>query len=166
MKDEAKKRIEIVKVRLLREKTILSADRAINSPHKAAKLIRDYLDDPDREHFVLLCLDAKMQPTHIETVHIGSINAAIVTPREVFKTAILANTATIMVAHNHCSDVLDPSRQDLDMTKRLFEAGAVLGIPLTDHLIIGTEDAYSIRSHYPGLFQSGEEERIAEFTNF
>jgi len=74
------KRINIVQVKLVREKTMLYRERKIRSPHNAYELFCDYLGDVDREHFIVLCLDAKNQPTCIQTVHIGSLNSSIVHP--------------------------------------------------------------------------------------
>ena len=73
----------------------------------------------DREHFVVLCLNVKNQPTHINIAHIGSLNASVVHPREVFKPAILANAASIMVFHNHPSGNPEPSPEDIEVTHRL-----------------------------------------------
>ena len=95
------KRINIVQVKLVRENVIHYKDRKIKSPEDAYHLMREYLGDADREHFVVLCLDTKNQPTCIQTVHIGSLNASIIHPREVLKSAILSNAASIIVGHNH-----------------------------------------------------------------
>ncbi|WP_342550539.1 JAB domain-containing protein [Lysinibacillus sp. FSL M8-0216] len=139
------KRVNIVQVRLVREKTILYKDRKIRSPRCAYELIRDFLGDVDREHFVILCLDTKNQPTCIQVVHIGSLNASIVHPREVLKPALLSNAASAIVAHNHPSNVSDPSPEDIEVTKRLVHAGEILGIDILDHLIICTDTFHSLK---------------------
>jgi len=96
MTNESKKRIPIVTLKLVREKLILYAKRRITSPGDAVSLFRDYMGDLDREHFVLIGLNVKNEPVVIENVRIGSLSASIVHPREVFKSAILSNSACIM----------------------------------------------------------------------
>lgn len=139
------KRVNIVQVKLVREKTLLYKDRKIRSPRCAYQLIRDFLGDVDREHFIVLCLDTKNQPTCIQVVHIGSLNASIVHPREVLKPALLSNAASIIVAHNHPSNVSDPSPEDIEVTKRLVHAGEILGIDILDHLILCTDTFRSLK---------------------
>lgn len=141
----SKKRVSVVTLQLIRERTIMYAKRRITSPGDAASLFRHYMGDVDREHFVLLGLNTKHEPVVIETVHIGSLNSSIVHPREVFKSSILSNAACIMVCHNHPSDDCEPSREDMLVTERLTQAGDLLGIPLLDHLIIGTEEYISLK---------------------
>lgn len=139
------KRVNIVQVKLVREKTMLYKDRKIRSPRDAYELIREFLGDVDREHFIALCLDTKNQPTCIQVVHIGSLNASIVHPREVLKSALLSNAASIIVAHNHPSNVSDPSPEDIEVTKRLIHAGEILGVDLLDHLILCTDSFRSLK---------------------
>ncbi|ETT87155.1 JAB domain-containing protein [Viridibacillus sp. FSL R5-0477] len=88
-----------------------------------------------------MCLNTKNEPTHLNTVHIGSLNASIVHPREVIKPAILTNAASIMVCHNHPCGNVDASPEDIEVTKRLQEVGEIVGIELLDHIILG-EDSY------------------------
>lgn len=145
MSNESKKRIPIVTLKLVREKSILYAKRRITSPGDAVSLFRDYMGDLDREHFVLMGLNMKNEPVVLETVHIGSLSASIVHPREVFKSAILSNAACIMVCHNHPSDDCEPSGEDVSVTERLAQVGDLIGIPLLDHLIIGTEGYVSLK---------------------
>lgn len=90
----------------------------------------------DREHFVVLHLDARNRVTGHETVSIGSLNASMVHPREVFKATILANAASVILVHNHPSGDLTPSREDLSLTQRLQDAGRLLGVDLLDHVLI------------------------------
>lgn len=99
----------------------------------------------DREHFVILHLDSRNRVTGHETVSIGSLNASIVHPREVFKGAILVSAASIICLHNHPSGDLTPSREDITMTNRLKEAGDLLGIEVLDHLIVSHEGFISFK---------------------
>ncbi|WP_195513945.1 JAB domain-containing protein [Turicibacter sanguinis] len=100
-------------------------------------MIKEQLEGLDREQFIIACLNTKNEPTNITVVSVGSLNRAIVHPREVFKTAILSNAASAMVFHNHPSGESIPFDQDIQLTHRLVEAGELLGIKLLDHLIIG-----------------------------
>ena len=103
---------------------------------------------------MIACLDTKNEPTNISVVSVGTLNKAIVHRREVFKTAILSNAASIVAYHNHPSNDTGPSQQDIQLTHRLVEAGELLGIKLLDHLIIG--DGFpALRSKYPPLVGYG-----------
>ena len=131
------KRINIVSIKMGKESSFLYQTRTISSPKDAYEMIKNQLQDLDREQFIIACLNTKNEPTNITVVSVGLLNKAIVHPREVFKTAILSNAASIMAFHNHPSGETTPSQQDIQLTKRLYEAGELLGIKLLDHLIIG-----------------------------
>ena len=137
-----KKRIDIVSTRMVKEFSILYATRRIENPEDAADLMRDFLEDLDKEQVMLLCLNTKNEPTHISTISTGSLTSSIVHPREVFKTAIIANANSIMIFHNHPSGDPTPSEQDLYITKRLKEAGDIIGVELLDHIIIGEQGRF------------------------
>ena len=131
------KRINIVSIKMVKESSFLYQTRTISSPNDAYEMIREQLKDLDREQFIIACLNTKNEPTNISVVAVGTLNKAIVHPREVFKTAILSNAASIIAFHNHPSGETTPSQQDIQLTNRLYEAGELLGIKLLDHLIIG-----------------------------
>ncbi|MED1602407.1 RadC family protein [Alkalihalophilus marmarensis] len=109
---------------------------AIRSPEDAFTYLKDmqYLT---REEFVVLGLNTKNEVLFRKTIFTGSLNASIVHPRETFKALIKRNCASAIVAHNHPSGNPSPSQEDLEVTKRLCEAGKVIGIEVLDHLIIG-----------------------------
>ncbi|MDB8460315.1 JAB domain-containing protein [Turicibacter sanguinis] len=131
------KRINIVSIKMVKESSFLYQTRTISSPKDAYEMIKDQLQDLDREQFIIACLNTKNEPTNLSVVSVGTLNKAIIHPREVFKTAILSNAASIMAFHNHPSGNAEPSQQDIQLTHRLVEAGELLGIKLLDHLIIG-----------------------------
>lgn len=135
-------RINIVTVKMEKVKSMLVDNKQISSPEDVFRIVNKYLDGVDREHLVLLTLDTKNKVTSINTVSIGSINTSIVHPREVFKTAILSNASSVILSHNHPSGDVTPSKEDIDITKRIKECGRILGIELLDHVIIG-DDKYS-----------------------
>ena len=139
------KRINIVSIKMVKESSFLYQTRQILSPSDAYEMIKDQLKDLDREQFIIACLNTKNEPTNISVIAVGTLNKAIVHPREVFKTAILSNAASIMAFHNHSSGDTTPSQQDLQLTNRLYEAGELLGIKLLDHLIIGDGSFTSLK---------------------
>lgn len=144
------KRINIVSIKMVKESSFLYQTRQILSPSDAYEMIKDQLQDLDREQFIIACLNTKNEPTNISVVAVGTLNKAIVHPREVFKTAILSNAASIIAFHNHPSGETTPSQQDIQLTNRLYEAGELLGIKLLDHLIIG-DRVPILRSRYTQL---------------
>jgi len=137
------KRVNIVSIKLVRENSILYEPRRISSPIDAVNLCRRFLEDLDKEECIVITLDTRHQPTSVSTFSRGSLNASIVHPREVFKTAILSNSNGIIVAHNHPSGYPKPSSEDIAVTKRLIEAGEIVGIKVLDHIIIGSEGKYT-----------------------
>lgn len=118
---------------------------SIKSPEDAADIIKKYIGDDDRESFIILLLDTKHKINWLHTVSIGSLNASIVTPRETFKAAILANASAIILGHNHPSANCSPSREDINITKRLQEVGELLGISILDHIIVGGDNYTSLK---------------------
>jgi len=114
----------------------------IHSSQDVVNLSQDMLS-LDREEFRVLLLDAKHHVMGVHTVSIGSLTVSIVHPREVYKAAILANAAAIIGIHNHPSGHPDPSPEDHALTRRLSEAGNILGITLLDHVVIGQTTHYS-----------------------
>ena len=131
------KRINIVSIKMVKESSFLYQTRTISSPKDGYEMIKYQLQDSDREQFIIACLNTKNEPINISVVSVGTLNKTIVHPREVFKTAILSNAASIMAFHNHPSGDTEPSQQDIQLTNRLYEVGELLGIKLLDHLIIG-----------------------------
>lgn len=108
----------------------------ISSPDAAAELF-DHIKYERVEYFLAAYLNTKNHVIKIETISIGSLNATIVTPREVFAAAIAHRASAVIVAHNHPSGDPTPSRPDIDMTKQLIDAGNIIGIDVLDHIIIG-----------------------------
>lgn len=121
------------------EKPAAFCGKAVFGPEDIADIFRQVFKNKDRELFTMLALDTKHRVIGANVVSQGALNVNIVHPREVFKTAILLNASGIAVCHNHPSGNITPSREDLETTKRLIKAGALLGIPVLDHLIVGWE---------------------------
>ncbi len=112
----------------------------LDSPETIFHFLKEKIGSEKKEHFVIMFFDVKNKLI-VDDVSIGILNASLVHPREVFKKAILNNTSHVIIAHNHPSGDPSPSNEDIDTTKRLVEAGKILGISVIDHLII-TEDGY------------------------
>ena len=134
-----------VRISLIREEAG-SYRPTITQSNDVYNLSQDMMD-LDREEFRILLLDTKHHVVAMHTVGIGSLNVTIVHPREVFKAAILANAAAIIALHNHPSGDPTPSPEDHALTKRLYEAGDILGIRLLDHVVIGHNRFYSLADH-------------------
>lgn len=117
----------------------------IRSPEDGAKYMMNDMRFLTQEHFVALYLNTKNQVLHKQTIFIGSLNASIVHPREVFKQAIRRSAASVICLHNHPSGDPSPSQEDIEVTKRLAECGKIIGIELLDHLIIGENKFVSLK---------------------
>lgn len=120
-------------------------DFDIKDPQSVVKAIRASIKDKAKEHFKLILLNARNKIIGISTVSVGSLNASIVHPREVFKDAIMHNAYSVVLAHNHPSGDSEPSEDDLMITKRLVDAGKILDIKVTDHIIITKNGYFSFK---------------------
>lgn len=119
----------------------------VRSPQDAADFMMDELQHLTQEHFTCLFLNTKNQIIGKETVFVGSLNASIVHPREIFRKAIQRASAAIICLHNHPSGDPSPSVEDRNVTRRLKEAGRILGIDVLDHIIIGEQRFYSMKEN-------------------
>ena len=144
-KKQPAKRIQLVDVVLERKGSQLFSGRRVRSPEDAANIIRDFIGDSDREKFVVLGLSTKNEPQVLQVVHTGSINASIVHPREIMKVLITSNCSCCIVGHNHPSDDVTPSQEDIDVTNRLVSAGEIIGIDVLDHVILGSNKYLSLK---------------------
>jgi DNA repair protein RadC len=117
----------------------------INNDQDAYELVKEEMVNSDREIFLSIMLTVRNELIGVETVSIGSVTASIITPREVFKSAILANAVSVILCHNHPSGDLTPSREDISVTKKLIETGELLGIKVLDHLIVTHKGFKSLR---------------------
>ncbi|MDQ0186740.1 DNA repair protein RadC [Cytobacillus kochii] len=114
----------------------------VHSPEDAARIAAAFIGDEDREVFFVMCLNTKNRVVAVHRCHVGGLNASIVMPREVFKSAILNNSASIIVAHQHPSQDTTASSEDIDVTKRLVECGKILGIRVLDHVIVNEKASF------------------------
>ncbi len=119
--------------------------QTIRSPEDAKNLVMEEMRYFDREHFRVLYLDRKGGLIVWEDVSVGGLHSSIVHPREVFKTAVKRSAASIILIHNHPSGDPSPSREDIDVTHRLADAGKIMGIEVLDHIVIGEATYYSLK---------------------
>jgi len=117
---------------------------SISHPCDAVGLLAD-IKDRRKEHFVAIFLNARNQIICREEVSIGSLNASLVHPREVFMPAVGSAAASVILAHNHPSGDVTPSREDIELTRRMVQAGEIMGIEVLDHIIIGAERFLSMK---------------------
>jgi DNA repair protein RadC len=117
--------------------------KKITSPNDLAEIFIPLLRDEIKEKFIVVCLNSANKIIKYEVISIGNLNTSIVHPREVFKVAIENNSANVVLIHNHPSGNTEPSNEDINVTKRLVEAGKVMDIQVFDHLIIAGDNFYS-----------------------
>ena len=136
--------LEVVNIRLVREPSLYS-EQILDSPQAVVELMAKELSQYDREVFCILNMKNNGQVINMNLVSVGTINASLVIPREVFKSSILANASAIIGLHNHPSGNPEPSREDILVTQRIHDAGEMIGIELLDHIIIGDNRYVSLR---------------------
>lgn len=121
--------------RRIQSKSKWFSDESITSPEKVADIFIPLLRDEVKERFIVICLNNYKKIIKYETISIGNLDASIVHPREVFKTAIDNNSKSIILIHNHPSGNTEPSREDIAVTHKMVESGKIIGIPVEDHII-------------------------------
>ncbi|BBO79726.1 hypothetical protein DSCO28_02920 [Desulfosarcina ovata subsp. sediminis] len=144
--------VSIYRVSLVKDATVSFGVGIINNAQKAQAVIQELIrtrGQPDREQFVVALLNAKNEMIGLNIVSVGMLSSAPVSPREVLKPAIIANSAAIILCHNHPSNDLEPSIDDMNITRKIIKAAAVIGIQVHEHLIINMDDAryYSFADH-------------------
>jgi len=120
--------------------------KPVQTPEEAVKSVQSKLSGKKKEHFYILCLNTRNRVNDTRQVSIGNLDSSIVHPREVFKDAISSYASTVIFVHNHPSGDLEPSAEDINLTRRLVEAGELLGIPVLDHIIVSDKGHTSLKS--------------------
>ena len=131
--------IDLVRIQVIPGHRLIS-DMPITSPEEAVEYLTTKFENIDREIFMVLNLNTNMDVINLNICSIGTLNYSCVHPREVFKSSILCNAASVIVIHNHPSGSLVPSKPDIDVSNRLACAGRLLGIEVVDSLIIGPKE--------------------------
>jgi len=122
----------------------------VKAPENAVSLVSGRLSGKKKEHFLALLLDTRSRLIKTAEISVGSLDTSIVHPREVFREAMLASAASVVFAHNHPSGTAEASEDDVKLTRRLVEAGEIVGIDVLDHVIIGDKNYLSMKRE--GLF--------------
>ena len=122
----------------------MGMDTPITSPADALPEIR-HIRDLNKEHFVAIFLNARNQVIKTDTISIGSLNASLVHPRELYAPAVGISAASVILAHNHPSGDVTPSKEDISLTKRMVQAGQIMGIEVVDHLIVASDKFLSMK---------------------
>ena len=135
------------RVMLVKESLAYPSPVTIRDSQSAYRLLAPLFDGLDREHFMVVALDAKHAVIGINTVSMGSLTLCIVHPREVFKPLILMNASAVILAHNHPSGDPTPSQEDRALTRRLKDGSDLLGIAVLDHVVLGEDRYYSFADH-------------------
>jgi len=118
----------------------------IKSPADVATIVRGQLKGKKKEHFLVLCLDTRNRLINCKPVSMGSLDTSVVHPREVFKEAISSSAASVIFVHNHPSGDPEPSKEDIELTKRLSKAGEIMGIEVLDHIIVCDKSYLSLKA--------------------
>jgi DNA repair protein RadC len=136
------KLFQAISERYSREK--ITPENLLNSPQLVFEYLKEKIGKEKKEHFVILCFDTRNNLIADE-VSVGTLNASLVHPREVFQKAILNNSSYVVVAHNHPSGDPTPSENDILTTRRLVESGKILGISVVDHIIVAQNNFASLK---------------------
>lgn len=134
-------KLEQVAIRMVEQPPLYSKE-PLNNPDAAIRVMNEFLSQMDRELFCIVNLQADLTPINMNIVSVGSLNEALINPREIFKSAILSNAHSMMLIHNHPSGNLTPSTSDIQTTARMQELGELMGISLVDHIITGRDGNY------------------------
>ena len=130
-------------VEVMEEKT--PYNREVSSPEAVCRIFGDIWGDPVQELFVVFLVNSKNKIVSVEMVSKGTLTQTIIHPRDIFRAAVTKNANAIIIAHNHPSGGTSPSYEDCEVTKRMVEAGKVIGIPVLDHVIVAGEEVYSFQ---------------------
>jgi len=140
--------ISFLNLRVVKEKSgRYDVQKKIQTPYDVFKIVKNVIraNEYAEENLWMITLNTKNEISGIFTVSTGSLNTSIVHPREVFKRAMLQNAASIIICHNHPSGDPAPSAEDVSITKRLYDAGKILGIELLDHVVVGNDKCISLK---------------------
>ena len=161
-------KLERVSIRLVKDAPLYS-DKPMNNPKQVVEALGKELCEMDREVMYVINMKTNSVPINVSLVSIGTLNASLVEPRELFKSSVLSNAASILLVHNHPSGRLEPSLSDLQLTQRLQQAGELMGIEVLDHIIVGGDTSryfsFAEENIMPGLKQQIEQKQRQSSNN-
>lgn len=141
-----KMKVQAIHLQMVKDQDILYGGRRMDNPQEAARMVKDFLGNVDRECLVVCAMDAKMHPVYVQVVGMGSISQCPVSIPDIFKAALLSNASNLVLFHNHPSGDTSPSSADFLITERVKKSGELLGVQLQDHIILGDNGLfYSMR---------------------
>lgn len=146
--------LDVVSIRLVKDSALFS-DKPFEDAKAVVEALKDVLSEMDREVFCVINLRSDGCPINVNFASMGTLNASLVCPRELFKTSILSNAANMIVVHNHPSGRVQPSREDLRITENLAQLCEKMGIPLLDHIVTGSGGEY-FSFHEKGLLSASK----------
>lgn len=150
---EVQDSLKQVGIRLVEETPLLSPE-PMNNPEAAVRVLGKWLSEMDRELFCVVNLNTNLTPINMNVVSMGALNMAYVHPRETLKSAILSNSAYLMLVHNHLGS-LNPSKEDIAVTDRIQSVASLVGIPVLDHIIVGrNQEFFSLRENNVFSFEN------------
>ena len=158
---------DIVSCRLVKDREI-NTSYSIRNPNDAIRLIVENFNDLDREYIFIINCDNRLKPTNINIVSMGVENGAIINPKTFFRTSILSNASNVFLLHNHPSDILDPSKQDIKLYEQLKKAGEILDIKVLDSIIFNYDkEFYSLENKKNVKLQEEQysNEDVIDFSN-
>ena len=150
MSKKKENELKVVNIRLVKEPSLYSTEK-IATPDDVLKVIAKELSTYDREVFAILNLKSNGQVINLNICSVGTLNASMISPREVFKSSILSNAAAFIAIHNHPSGSPNPSHEDKTVTKRLAECGKMMDIRMLDHIIVAGESGQMMSFKQDGL---------------
>lgn len=158
-------KLDVVRVKLVKE-TPLYSELPLQTPYEAAATIGELLCDMDREVVCVVNLQSDLKPINVTFASIGSLNEALVHPREILKSSILSNAANIMLIHSHPSGNLLPSKMDTMITDRMNSVCGMVGIHLVDHVIVGGDNKEFFSFKEKGLIDNPKTTYATDYKNF
>lgn len=147
MENKNSKRVDLISLKVCKEKSIKYYGRTIGSPKNAFNIIKEFVGDADREYLGILCLNTKKEPCSVQICSIGTLDSALFHPREIFKSAICTNASSLIIFHTHPSGSIEPSKEDIAITEILKKVGDLMQIPVLDHIIVGDDEYFSFKEN-------------------
>lgn len=136
------KYVPLVRLQVVKERFLPYGKEEIAIPERVVKMVRRLLEGADKECLLVIPVDAKSKPLGVEFAAMGALNCAYSFAREIYKNALVSNASGIIIVHNHTSNDVVPSEDDWKFTRRMQEAGDLLGVELLDHIIVGEDEKY------------------------
>lgn len=157
-------KLDVVSIRLVKDAPIMS-ERRMDSPLSVVSVLGEYMSELDREVICIINLKSDNTPINVNFASVGALNEAMAHPRELLKSSILSNAASIIIVHCHPSGRLVPSKSDTMFTDRMSQVCELIGIPLVDHLIVGGDNNYFFSYKEKGLIKNDKQLYLTDYND-